>query len=493
MPGTLKERTVNSLKWNVIDKVTAQILYAVTGIVLARELTQEAFGLAGAVLVFQAFANLLVDSGFSYALLQKKSPTRLDCSTVLWFNLIMGAILYGALFVSAPAIARWFGNTDALVPLVRVMCLSVLLNASSIVQSNIFVKNMNVRPVTVANTAAGVVGGLVAIAMALTGFGVWAIVAQTLLLSGVRSAVLWATSGWRPRFSFSWESLRRFFPLGASMMLTSFLNTVFQNIYAFFIGNRANMVSLGYYTQSDKWSKMGVTAVSQTLTSALIPALSSVQDDMERFRRVARRTTRLAAYVVFPFILWLIAESGPLFHLLFGTKWDPSVILFQLLLCRGIFTILTGICGNFLIALGHGRDLVVQESVRDAVALAVLVVTLPYLAIQTPGDPVYGISLLLAGQVGASAISWIYTLIMASRRTGLGLGAHLRDLAPYFVLAALGAAVIWSMRYLPGSEFLLTGAGLIAAGVVYFVGCKVLGSKIQREALDYALKKMGLR
>ena len=321
----LKTLTARSVKWNLIDRLSSQVLYGITGIILARLLSQEDFGLVGAILVFQAFASLMVDSGFSYALIQRKQPTRLDYSTVLWFNMAVAMALYVVLFFCAPLIADCFQGDRRLVPLSRVMFLSFILNASAIVQTNRLMKRMDVRMVAVSNAAGLVAGAIVGITLAVAGMGAWAIVWQTLALNAVKSAVLWFTSGWLPLWRFSMQSLRSFFSVGSSMMASSFLNVLFQNIYTFFIGNRAGLVPLGYYTQADKWSKMGITSISQVLTSSFLPALSAVQDDDERFSRASQKMNRFTAYILMPAMGFLIIMATPIFHCLFGEKWDASI------------------------------------------------------------------------------------------------------------------------------------------------------------------------
>lgn len=337
-PG-LKTKTARSVKWNVIDKVSQQILYAVTGIVLARLLSQEEFGLVGAMLVFQAFASLFVDSGFSYALIQRKAPSRLDYSTVLWFNMAVAIGIYWILFFSAPLIADCFQGDRRLIPLSRVMFIGFILNASAIVQTNRLMKQMEVKMVAVSNSVGLVVGAVVGIWLAVAGYGAWAIVWQTLALNFTKSLVLWLTSHWTPLWRFSMASLRSFFKVGGGMMVTSFLNVLFQNIYSFFIGNRVGLMQLGYYTQADKWSKMGISSLSNVLTSSFLPALSEVQDDPERFARVTSKMNRFTSYLLFPAMGFLAVMATPIFHCLFGDKWDASIVLFQLLLLRGIFTV----------------------------------------------------------------------------------------------------------------------------------------------------------
>ncbi len=481
----LKTRTARSLKWNLLDRVATQVLYAVTGVVLARVLSQDDFGLVGAVLVFQAFAALLVDSGFSYALIQRKRPSKLDYSTVLWFNLGVSTALYALLFVCAPLIADCFQGDTRLIPLTRAMGLALILNASAIVQTNRMMKAMDVRFVAVSNSIGLVIGGITGIALALTGFGAWAIVWQTLVTAAVKSAVLWTASRWRPLWRFSMASLRSYFGIGSKMMLTSFLNTVFQNIYSFFIGNRVGLTSLGYYTQSDKWSKMGITSLTQVLTSTFLPALSAVQDDRPRFVAVLSKINRFTAYLLFPSMMGLMLMAEPIFHILFGTKWDPSIILFQLLLLRGIFTVLTTLYNNYILSLGHGGTLVRLEVIRDSVAIAALIATLPFIARTTADNPVYGLEIMLWGQVAATIVTWAATLRSASRITGVTVRQYITDLMPYFSQTAVIIPVMKTAASVTASDPARLGIEAVVGLALYLGINRLLGSKIQREVFDY--------
>lgn len=482
---SLKTRTARTLKWNVIDRVAAQALYAVTGIILANLLSPQDFGLVGAVLVFQAFASLLVDSGFSSALIQRKEPTRADYSTVLWFNLSIATAIYVILYFCAPLIADCFQGDRRIIPLSRVMFLTFILNALSIVQVNRLTKRMDMKPVAVADTVGLAAGAAAGIWLALDGQGAWAIVWQSIANAAVKAIVLWSTQRWLPLPVFSWKILRSYFSIGSRMMFTSFLNTVFLNLYSFFIGNRVGMVSLGYYTQSDKWSKMGIMSVYQVLTSSFLPALSAVQDDPERFNRVSAKMNRFTSYIIFPAVCFLVALASPLFHLLFDTKWDPSVILFQLLLVRGIFTVFIGYYNNVLLALGHARTIMWMEILRDGVAIAALVATLPYLAVSFPEDPVYGLTVMLWGQLGASALTCAVTLRIVSRLTSRPVRQYLVDMAPYVALSLVIAFVMWFTGTFIISPS-LSCAVLSAEAVILYAGINYLsGSRIQRDVFAF--------
>jgi len=485
----IKLRTARTIKWNVVDRLSTQVLYAVTGIVLARELSQEDFGLVGAVMVFHAFASLFVDSGFSSALIQRKNPTDEDYSTVLWFNTGMAAAIYVGLWFAAPAIADWFKGDVRLIPLSRAMFATFIINALSIVQANRLMKRMDVKMIAVSNAAGLAVGGAVGILMAVGGYGAWAVVWQSVVLSTVKTAVLWFSGRWLPQLRFSWRILRGFFSVGYAVMFSSLLNVVFQNIYSFFIGNRVGMVSLGYYSQSDKWSKMGVSSLSQVLTSSFLPVLSRFQDDSDRFCRAVGKMNRFTAYFLYPAFGLLIVAATPVFHVLFGEKWDPSIVLFRLLLVRGVFTVLTSLYTNYILSLGRSRALVWAEVLRDGVALAAVVMTLPYLALSTADNPVFGLEVLLWGQILASVVAWVATLAIAVRVSGRSLRLFAADNAPYVVQAAVAVVAAWLLAWIPMPAIVLVMAQAVVGCGVYVALNAMFGSVLQREAFAMLFRK----
>lgn len=484
--GTLKQSVARTLKWNVIDRLSSQVLYAVTGVVLARQLTEEEFGLVGAILVFQAFASLFVDSGFASALLQRKSPTRLDYSTVLWFNVAMSVAIYVLLYFLAPAIADLFQGDRRLIPLSRVMFLTFIINAFSIVQVNRLTKLMDTRMVAVSNSLGLVAGAVVGIYLAVMGYGAWVLVWQAVAISIVKVVLLWLTSGWRPLWQFSFESLRGFFKLGSGVMLSSVLNTVYLTIGSFFIGHKVNLGALGYYSQADKWSKMGVTSLSQVFTSSFVPLLSGVQDDPGRYARMCGKTHRLASYLLFPAMGLLAVMATPVFHTLFGTKWDPSIVLFQLLLMRGIFLVLSSLYGNFMLSLAKSKMLVITESLKDGASVVAIVATLPFIALTYDGNIVYGVEIFLWGQLAAAVVTWIATLMFVIRITGRSLISYLADIAPYAAITCLGllpCALIASAFEMAPLLLCFVEAAVFA---VIYVGVNALmRSRIQADVIGY--------
>lgn len=464
---SLKHRTAGALKWNVIDRISSQVLYALTGVVLARELSPEAFGMVGALTVFQSFALLFVDSGFSWALIQRKRPTELDYSSVFWFNLMMAVGIYLLLYVCAYPIATLFGSDQELVPLSRVMFLTFIINALSIVQVNRLMKQMDVRPIAVANFVSLAAGGVVGIWMAMTGYGAWSIVWQAITLNSVKALWLWTYCRWTPVFKISLTSLRGYFKVGAPMMGTSFLNVLFQNIYSFFIGNRAGLVPLGYYTQGDKWSKMGITSMTQIITSTFLPTLSEVQDEKERFCRIVGRINQAVALLIFPSVVALILMSAGIFHILFGDKWDLSILMFQLLLIRGVFTILNTLCTNYLLAVGRSGKILWMEIVRDVAAILAIAITIPFVDWSHLSSAIDGLNILLLGQVAVAALTWGLTIFVTSKAIDRSVGRQLADMWQGLLVALLLGLGVLMIGFLPIGELAVTLLqGAVSAAVI---------------------------
>ncbi len=482
---SLKLRTARTLKWNTIDRFATQVLYALVGLVLANVLPQADFGVVGVLLVFQAFAILFVDSGFGAALLQRKEPTEEDYCTVFWFNLGVSLLVYAILYFCAPVIAHVFHDNLQLIPLSRVMFLTFVLNGLSIVQTNRLMKRMDVKMVAVANVVALTVSGAVGIALALTGFGPWALVWQSVVLAGVKSAWLWITGGWLPRKGFYITSLKKIWRVGLSVFSSSALNTLCLNIYSFIIGIYYNFSSLGVYTQADKWSKMGSASISQILTSSFVPLLSKFQDEPDTFHRYVGKINRFTAFILFPVMLGVAAVGMPLFHTLFGTKWDEAIPLFQILMVRGIFIVLISLYSNYLLSLGYARRIFSVELIKDALIIGAIFATIWFGSVEA----------LVWGQLAASVITYIIVLLITSRAIGYNTRRMTADLLPSLLISlvatASALALLLIQNHLAAMSPRLSGAILLAAMLgagclVYLAVCRVVRLPELKEALGYA-------
>lgn len=441
MNSELKSRTANTLKWNTVDRIATQVLYGLSGIVLANLLSKEDFGLVGVLAVFQAFAILFVDSGFGSALLQKKEPDNDDYSTVFWFNLSVSVAVYAVLYFCAPLIARFF-NAPELTQMSRVIFLTFVLTGLGIVQTNRLMKRMDVKQIAMADLFALTVSALLGISLALAGFGAWAIVWQSVALAALKSAWLWIKGQWVPSPVFSSRSLRDIRNIGLSVFISQFFNTLFLNIYQFVIGKWYSLPQLGTYTQADKWSKMGSASLTQIFTSSFVPVLARVQDDIATFHRYMQRIDRFTALLTFPALTIIAACGESIFHFLFGTKWDAAIPLFQILCIRGIGTVFISLYSNFMMALGFGRQLVAVELVKDASTAIALIATVFTMSLEA----------LVWGQLAATFATWIAAGVIAARKTGYSMLLLAKDLCPFACCAGAAALAIRALP-VPATDF----------------------------------------
>lgn len=458
------QAAARTLKWNTVDRVSSIVLVSAVGIVLANILSQEDFGIVGILGVFQSFAILFVDSGFGTALLQRRTTTREDYSTVFWFNLGVSVAVYALLWFCAPLIARMFHDNGELIPLSRLMFLTFILSGLGIVQTNRMMKRMDVRQIAISNMVAVILSGTLGIWLALSGRGPWALVWMSVAQAGVKTVWLWCVSRWYPSFCFSRESFGHVWRIGISVFSSSFLNTLTLNIYTFIIGIFFPLRAVGVYNQASKWTVMGSASLSQILTSSFLPVLSSVQDNPVRFKDYMVRLNRFAAMMVLPVLIGMAAVAGPLFHTLFSTKWDAAIPLFQILAVRGVFVVLISLYGNFLVSLGYGKSLFIMETFKDLSIVAAILATIFF----------KDVTLLVAGQLAASLLSYGFCLFLVDTRTGMSWLTLVRGLAPFLFSALIMTATAFFTGCLVASPFLSLLVSVIAGAAAYLLSLILL-------------------
>lgn len=472
MNGNLKDKTVNAVAWNSIERVISLLINAFVGIILANILLPEDFGAVGIIIALSSFMNIFTESGFNTALIQKKNTSERDYNTVFTFNLFVSLSLYFILFFCAPLISQFY-NEPRITALSRVIFLGVIFQAFGLVQSSMLIREMRMKEFNLANIVSNISTGIVSIVLVLAGFGVWALVFQQLTPTIVRTSVYYIKTRWKPRIGFNKTAFKEMFSVGSNIFLTSFVSTLFQNIYSLVIGKVYNMNQLGYYNQADKWSKMGYTSISQVMAQPALPVLSSIQNDRERMQRVFSKLNKTTAYIVFAVFGGLIVMAEPIFHLFFGTKWDLSIPLFQLLLAKGIFFVFVILMNNYITSTGRTRAIFFLELIKDTAIVIAIVFTI-------------GIDLkaIVIGQLIATVVHFIVTLFYTQRITGYSVTQQLKDHSPYLLISSVISALLIFIGQFISNEILLLAIQLIVFVTLYLSINKLLNSKIQKDIID---------
>ncbi len=474
---SLKQKTVGALLWNLLDRMGQQVLLFVVGIVVANILSVEDYALIGMLAFFSAVANILLDSGFSTALIQKKEATETDFSSVFWFNLGMSVVLYFLLMACAPLIASFFGKPK-LVELSWVIFLALPINSLCLIQSTLLQKEVRFGRLARINLIGAVISGLVSLGMAFAGFGVWTLALQPVILAAVRALLLWIWSSWRPRFVFCLMSIKALFGFASNLMLASLINTGFLNIYSLIIGKIYPDLQLGYYTQANKMGDMGVTMLYGSIQNATFPIFSSIQDDKERLLRAFRKTIRFTAFVTFPAMAGLFVISRPLIELLLKEDWWPSIPFLQLLCIGGCFTILTAVNNNFIKVSGHSKGILRLEYFKIVATVVALLLTYKY-----------SVLVMVAGLIVTRFLIYLINMVYTARYTGYRFGMQAKDLLPYLLLSLLMVVLVYPLSLWIENNWLLLVAQVVSGGALYLSATYFTGSRIMKESLDLLLKK----
>lgn len=477
----LKHKTIKALLWSFADKFGQQIVYLLSGIVLARILSQSDFGLTGMLAIFIALSNVLLDSGFGGALIKKQDATQADYNSVFYFNVITSVALYLLLFFTAPLIARFYDRPE-LVLLSRVLFLSILFNAFNLIQTLLLTKHLHFNQLAKLNLIALFCSSLAAVVVAIMGGGVWALVTQTVALAGFKSILLWVFNTWRPSIGFSLQPLKEVFSFSSRMLLSGIINAVFNNIYSVIIGKAYNTVALGYYTVANKYQDIPVSLISNTFRTVALPVFSNVNNDDERLQRVLQKTVKSIAVVLFPVILGLCLIARPLLIGLIGEKWSDSVPLFQILLLSGLFVVFTQVFSELFIAKGSSRTYLWVEIAKKAFLVLAIIFTYQY--------EIVG---LACGWVIYSFCSMLLSGFFACRMIGYRYYRFFWAIAPYLVIAVAMALVGYSFEWIEMNEYLRMVTQMVVCAVFYGGVCLLLNLEMGNEIKRLLKRKTGAK
>jgi teichuronic acid exporter len=459
----LRRKTVGGLAWSFADQSINVTLQFIVGIILARLLSPREFGLIGMLTIFLALSQAFVDSGFGQALIRKKDCSAADYSTVFFFNVAAGIAMTLLLFGAAGPIAAFFREPQ-LRPLTQVFCLSLLINAVTIVQRTQLVRRIDFKLLTKISIVASVISGAVGIGMAASGFGVWSLVARLLVSSAVQSALLWIWNAWRPSWTFDRGSLREMFGFGSKLLANGLLNGVFDNLYYIVIGKFLTPTDLGQFTRAEQFHDMPTVNLTLAVQRVTYPVLASIREDRVMLKAAYKKVIRGIMFVSFFGVLALASMAKPLVLTLIGNRWLPAAGYFQALCFVGVFVPLQAVNLNMLMVEGRS-DLVLKLSLIKK-ALIVPTVFL---------GAVYGIPAMIAAMIANAFITFVLNSNWSGRSIGYPMGEQLRDILPSFVPALFVGSAMYVLGRLLGTSPPVTLALQAALGLALaFTICVLL-------------------
>jgi O-antigen/teichoic acid export membrane protein len=460
----LKHKTVKGFFWSSMESIISQGMGIIFGIFLARMLTPGEFGLIGMITVFISVAQVFVDSGLSQSLIRKQKCSTHDYSTIFWINLAIGLLCYVLIWIAAPQIAVFYGKPE-LVSLTRVTSLAIIIGSVTLIQQTILTKELDFKILTKSSVAGTFISGMVSIYLAWKGYGVWSLVWRTIINQAVRSAVLWNRNRWWPKFYWSKSVLKDHFAFGSNILVISLVAALYKNFYNLIIGKNYSDKVLGYYTNADQYSLMPSSTISSITNKVSYPVLSGMQDDNKRLKTSINKLITIVMYISFVVMFGLAAIARPLFAVVLGAKWLPSVVMFQALCIAYSISPMHIINQNIMKIKGRS-DLFLRTEILKYVIFTPLLVA----------GALYGITVLIAGVVVFYWIGFLINALYSRRLIGYSIADQSLDFLHVMGIALVPAVITWSF----GIFLHLSDILLLTVQVLFYPCMVVLLSVILR-------------
>ena len=473
---SLKQKATIGILWSFVDQFATQGISFLIGIILARILFPSDYGLIGMLSIFMAIAQTFINSGFGSALVQKADRTETDFSTVFYFNLGIGLLFYFLLFITAPLIANFY-KVPILEPITKVFSLNFIFNALSIIPRTKLLINVDFKTQTKISIISIVVSGSVGVILALTGFGVWALVFQSLAGSICQTALFWLLTRWSPLFVFSKESFRGLFGYGSKLLASGLLNTIYNNIYMIVIGKAFSASDLGYYSRAQQMQSLPVENITGAIQRVTFPIFCSIQDDDTRLIAAYRKLIRVASFVIFPIMFFLVSIAKPLIVILITEKWLPAVDLFRILCFVGIWYPIHAINLNILQAKGRSDLFLRLEIWKKVLGISVLIVTIPL-----------GLRIMVIGQAFSSFACLFLNTYYTGKYFNYGIVKQLKDIFIFLIVAiSLCGITLFAIQSFYSNWMQLFIGTLLYTGI-YFTISKLFKFKELNEIIQILLR-----
>ena len=420
-----RKMVISNMLWRLAERCGAQGVSFIVSLILARLLLPEAYGVISLITVFTSILNLFIDSGFKNALIQKKDADQLDYSTVFYFNIVMGVLLYGIMFAAAPLIADFY-DRPYMVIYIRAMSLTLVLGGINGVQQAVVARRMQFKRFFYATLTGTVISAVVGISMAYMGTGIWALITQRLVNQAIDTVFLWFTVRWRPSLRFSMKRLKPMFGYGSKLLLSSFANTLMGNLTGLIVGKIYTAELLAYYDKGKNIPNLVVQNLQAAVQSVLFPVIAGNQNQKEEVKKILRKSILTSTYCIFPCMTGIAVCAEPLVRLLYTEKWLTMTPYLQLWCFCFAFYLWHTANLQVIQALGRSDIFLKIEIIKQFLSLGGILLSAPF-----------GVLAMLVATCIVAVISLYINARPNVRLAGYGFGEQIKDVSPIICWAVL--------------------------------------------------------
>lgn len=446
---------VKSFLWKLFERLSVQLIQFVITVVLARLLLPSEYGIVALIAIFITLCDVIIDGGLNTALIQKKNADNIDFSTIFFFSVGVAVLLYGIMYACAPAISHFYKQPE-LVPVIRVLSVSLPFYAFNSIQRAYVSKNMLFQRLFYSSLGAVVLSGAIGVFMAYHGYGVWALVAQNVSSQFFTTLIMWFTIRWRPIWLFSVDRFRGLFGYGWKIFGANFITSLFLNIRKLVIGKFFTPASLAYYEKGDQLPALVMNNIFSSVQAVLLPTFSESQDDRPHVKSMMRRSTKLSCFFIYPLMVGLIVAAKPLVLFLFTEKWIEAVPFIQILCIANFFRPITISNWEAIKALGYSGITLKLEIVKKIIDITILVVS-----------AFIGVYAIAWGCVLFNLICVFINLAPNKKLLNYGVGEQIKDAVPTLIISLImGVAVYW-IQFLGLSNIMVLIIQFVLGAVIY--------------------------
>lgn len=453
-----KRSVFSNLIWRFAERCGAQFVAFLVSIVLARVLAPEVYGTVALITVFTTILQVFVDSGLGNALIQKKDADDLDFSTVFYANVAFCGVLYIVLFLCAPLIARFYDDIS-LTPLIRVLGITIIVSGVKNIQQAYVSRNMMFKKFFFSTLGGTTAAAFAGIAMAMSGYGAWALVAQQVVNVTIDTVILWITVKWHPQRKFSIKRLRNLFSYGWKLLVSALIDIGYNNIRQLIIGKMYSASDLAYYNRGRQFPNFIVTNINSAIDSVLFPAMSSVQDNRQDVKKMTRKSIKVSVYVMAPLMMGLSFTADSVVKLVLTDKWMECVPYLRIFCITFMFWPIHTANLNAIKAMGRSDLFLKLEIMKKCVGMVLLLSTMWF------GTMAMAYSLLVSSVCSQIINSWPNRKLL-----DYGYIEQLKDILPSIFLSVGMGILVWCIS-LTGVPTLPLFIIQVALGIVIYLIC----------------------
>ncbi len=473
-----QKRTVGGLLWKFAERCSYQVISFVITIILARLLSPDEYGTIAIVAALIAILQVFVDSGMGTALVQKKEITNVDYSTVFITNVSASVLIYILVFLISPVISNLY--QEDLTDIIRVLSLVIVIFSVKNVFMSYIIKNMLFKKAFFTSLIGIILGGTTGIMLALYGFGIWALVFQQLISEFVATILLVTIVKWKPHCTFSLTSLKNTFSFSWKLLVSSLIDTIYNNIRQLLIGKYYTSEDLAYYSKGDQFPNLIVSNINSTLNTVLLPVLSERQDNVAYVKSSARRIIQVGSFILWPMMIGLFVTSGNIIELLLTSKWNFAVPYMQIFCILYAMQPLQTTNLSVMKALGRTDLCLKLEIIKKTLAFVIILITL------TSGPLVMAI-----GSLVYAVLATIINSYPNKKLINYSYLEQLKDITPFIILASLMGGTVYLVGLINLHVLPKLAIQVIVGITVYFALAKVFKIKSFDYCLDIAKSFLG--